>query len=400
MKNKGIITGIILIFLGFTAFILTREVIIDQPAPPQKPKPQKPVAVPASYPLTFTSGKVKLILTDFTRVPKPDNQCWAAACKEFVSLVNSANSTIDMAVFGWEDVPAVTTALQSALERGVQIRLVYDQQPYYPNTGELAALIENSVPNSNPNVLMHNKFAVFDEQKVFTGSMNFSTTGFSGFNANSVLVINSADAAKWFTQEFEQLYEGKKTAYQVRGDMQIYFSPQDKITTNHIIPLINAATRYIYVPAFIITHGGFAQSLIEAKARGVDVRVIIDATNPLGSGSKVGKLREAGVAVKTENYAGKMHSKSVIIDDKYVVIGSMNFSNSGEGKNNENVVILADAGIARFYRGYFEYLWTKIPERYLRINPRAESKWSIGSCEDGIDNNFDGKIDAADVGCQ
>jgi phosphatidylserine/phosphatidylglycerophosphate/cardiolipin synthase-like enzyme len=140
--------------------------------------------------------------------------------------------------------------------------------------------------------------------------------------------------------------------------------------------------------------------LIKAKERGVDVRVIIDATNPLGSGSKIGKLREAGVAVKTENYAGKMHSKSVIIDDKYVVIGSMNFSNSGEGRNAENVVILEDAGVAQFYRGYFEYLWAKIPERYLRMNPRAEGKWSIGSCEDGIDNNFDGKIDAADVGCQ
>ncbi len=34
-----------------------------------------------------------------------------------------------------------------------------------------------------------------------------------------------------------------------------------------------------------------------------------------------------------------------------------------------------------------------------KLNPPAESKYSIGSCTDGIDNDFDGKIDAADEGC-
>ena len=37
-------------------------------------------------------------------------------------------------------------------------------------------------------------------------------------------------------------------------------------------------------------------------------------------------LEEYGIAIKTENYAGKMHSKSMIVDDKYTIIGSMNFS--------------------------------------------------------------------------
>ena len=32
--------------------------------------------------------------------------------------------------------------------------------------------------------------------------------------------------------------------------------------------------------------------------------------------------------VKTENLAGKLHSKSMIIDDLYTIVGSMNFSKS------------------------------------------------------------------------
>ena len=58
-------------------------------------------------------------------------------------------------------------------------------------------------------MLMHNKFAIFDGKTVYTGSMNFSTTGFSGFNQNNVLIINSERIAKLYTKEFEQMFGGK-----------------------------------------------------------------------------------------------------------------------------------------------------------------------------------------------
>ena len=35
-----------------------------------------------------------------------------------------------------------------------------------------------------------------------------------------------------------------------------------------------------------------------------------------------------------------MHSKSMIIDDKFLIIGSMNFSYNGENKNDENTLVL------------------------------------------------------------
>ena len=78
----------------------------------------------------------------------------------------------------------------------------------------------------------------------------------------------------------------------------------------------------------------------------------------------------------------------------------MNFSKSGENKNDENVLIIEDTTLAKAYRGFFEYLWKKIPERYLQHSVRAEGKYSIGSCSDGIDNNYNGKIDKDDIGCK
>ena len=77
----------------------------------------------------------------------------------------------------------------------------------------------------------------------------------------------------------------------------------------------------------------------------------------------------------------------------------MNFSNSGENKNDENCLIIESPEIARFYRNYFIYLWSKIPDKWLKYNANAEGYDSIGSCSDGIDNDFDGYIDNEDTGC-
>ena len=260
-----------------------------------------------------------------------------------------------------------------------------------------------------PKILMHNKFMIFDDEKVLTGSMNFAKTGFSGFNSDCVIFINSAEIAKIYKEEFEQMLSGKfhnskstvnhKTVILYKTKVTPLFSPKDKIIINNVIPLINNAKQYIYIPAFIITHDELASTLINAKKRGVDVRLIIDATNTYASRSKVKLLRESGIPVKVENYAGKLHSKSIIIDDRYIIAGSMNFSKSGENKNDENVLIIEDERLAGYYRGFFEYLWKKIPDKYLKQGVRAEGKYSIGSCSDGIDNNFDGKIDKDDASC-
>lgn len=363
------------------------------------------------YPLVISNGSVKLYLTDLTTKLKPDNKCSSLACREILNQINLTKKSIDIALYGWDDIPEISSALKKAKARGVKIRLVYDtsDNPYYKEIKSIIPLADKTSTDT-PKILMHNKFMIFDGAKVITGSMNFAKTGFSGFNSDSVLFINSIEAAKIYEEEFEQMLEGKfhitknkvnhKTVILGNTKLTPLFSPKDKIITNNLIPLIEGAKKYIYIPAFLVTHDEMATALINAKQRGVDVKLIIDATNAYSSRSKVKMLRSAGIPVKIENYAGKIHSKSIIIDDKYIIVGSMNFSKSGENKNDENVVIIEDERLAKFYKGFFEYLWRKIPDKYLRQGVRAEGKYSIGSCSDGIDNNFDGEIDMNDPGCK
>ena len=91
--------------------------------------------------------------------------------------------------------------------------------------------------------------------------------------------------------------------------------------------------------------------------------------------------------------------KTIIIDDDYFISGSMNLTKSGEQYNDENLLIIKNKALNKNAKAFFLYLWNKIPDKYLKTNISAESKASKGSCSDGIDNDYNGKIDKADPKC-
>lgn len=367
-----------------------------------------------------SEGDIKLILTDLTTKLKPDRNCDNEVCLTVLREINSAKSSIDIAVYGWDNIPKVYDALLNAKSRGVKIRVVYDkasdaEKQYYKETETLVKIADVSNSDfvdglpAHSNQLMHNKFMILDNKTVITGSMNFSYTGLSGFNSNAIAIINSKDVSKLYKAEFEQMLSGKfhnqksklnlTNSFELgKTHLEIYFSPYDK-AMQAVIPIIDRAKSYIYIPTFLITHNDLTNALIRAKQRGVDIKIIIDANNTATRNSKHSLLRQNKIPLKTENYAGKMHSKSIIVDDKYVITGSMNFSNSGENKNDENMLIIENPQLAKFYREFFAYLWAKIPDKWLIRNARPESPDSIGSCYDGIDNDFDGLVDKMDDGC-
>ena len=361
----------------------------------------------------FYSGNIKIIVSDLTTKHKPDRNCSSDICKEILTNINNSKTSIDMAIYGYSSTPAIEKAIKDAQNRGVKIRLVYDvgakNQNIYPDTFKFVSLIastKNDGSQKDSNATMHNKFYIFDNKIVITGSANLSHTDMSGFNSNNIIVINSTNIAKIYKTEFEQMFNGNfhsakiPTANNKANNIHIYFSPQDKTISNAVLPIIENAKSYIYIPIFVITENRVVEALISAKQRGVDVRLISDALNASGKYSKIKVLRANGIPVKIENYAGKMHSKTMIVDDKYSIMGSMNFSKSGEIKNDENTIVLGNAEATKYLKRFFLYQWDRIPDKWLTGYPRAEGWESIGSCTDGIDNDYDGLTDALDPGCQ
>ncbi|MGN0018219.1 MAG: phosphatidylserine/phosphatidylglycerophosphate/cardiolipin synthase family protein [Candidatus Gastranaerophilaceae bacterium] len=373
------------------------------------------------HPKSFSISKenIKLFLTDLTTVLYPSGKCTSDFCKELVIQINNSNKSIDMALYGYTNIPDITFAIERAIKRGVQVRMVYDVNNkglnFYPDTFNMARMIVGSKgdygESDYQNSIMHNKFFIFDKKIVLTGSANISSSDVCGFNSNAIILIKSPEIAEIYEQEFNQMAENnfhnKKLKLEHKenillGDsiISVYFSPKDRTIDNILIPLINNAKKYIYIPTFIITHKPVTQALIDAKTRGVDIKIIIDATSANNKYSTHQQLRDNKILVKTENYAGKMHAKSLIIDDKYVIVGSMNLSKNGNSKNDENILVIENPNLAKYYKDFFVYQWGKISDKWLTKNASSESHDSLGSCFDGIDNDFDGKIDTEDSGCK
>ena len=367
----------------------------------------------------FKTKNLSIFFLDLNKIYSTSNGCTTSACIYLKQEINNAESSIDFAIYGINNQPEIVNALIQAQKRGVKIRWVCDYDNgninYYPDTEKLKLYLtdyntDKDYEKNNRDAIMHNKFFIFDNKKVWTGSANITGTDLTGFNANYSVLINSSDIASFYLREFEQMYNNKfhkdknsldKTTVKINDNTTILplFSPEDDIL-KYIIDEISQANQYIYIPIFFITSKKLIQPLIDAHNRGVDIKIINDATNAHNNYSIHKILRKNNIEVKTENYAGKMHMKALIIDDRISIIGSMNFTKSGNNYNDENVLLIENPEITKYLKTSFLYLWNKIPDKYLNIDPPAESVYSIGSCTDGIDNDFDGKIDTSDEGCK
>ena len=332
--------------------------------------------------------------------------------KELIKLIENAEDEILFAIYGLRGQDNILQALIEAQERGVNVKGVVDSDSrnknYYSDTKRLYEYFE--IVSDHKSYIMHNKFFIIDKSIVWTGSSNISDTGTGGYNANNALIITNENIASIYLEEFNQMFYDKKfntrkevnTYENIQTEdsvVSIYFSPKSNTYENAIKDLIVNAEEYIYIPIFYLTHKDLAQQLIKAKKRGVEIKVILDATAARNKYSTHKELREQGISVKVENFGGKMHIKSIIIDDKYIVSGSMNLTKAGNIKNDENTLVIENTKLAKRYKDYFLKLWDSIPNKYLYSDPSPESLESGQSCFDGMDNDFDHKIDMKDKVC-
>ena len=86
--------------------------------------------------------------------------------------------------------------------------------------------------------------------------------------------------------------------------------------------------------------------LIQAKDRGVEVKVIIEDGKFERSYNAFAKLKEAGVDVRLDSPLRMLHSKTVIIDRKISIIGSTNWSKAAIYHNQETSILIESEEVA------------------------------------------------------
>lgn len=308
---------------------------------------------------------------------------------QVMQFIRGARTTLDVAIYNLTH-SQITDSLIAAHRRGVRVRVVTDFNSWNDRCQQL---VDAGIPvvrgASSTSDHMHHKFIVRDSNAVLNGSYNFTWNG-ARTDRNTIAVFRSAPAmAALFTEEFEQMFvrrnfgtaktfKSRRSGNRVtigsttnRFDVTIYFSPEGGATAA-LVREIDRADTSIYFSVFTFTDRRVSDALIRAQARGVRIRGVFDSSqNSSQSASKFDILRTAGVPVRldslpgTAHFSGLLHDKIMTIDhgtnaDAIAIIGSMNFTVSGDDGNDENLVIIHRPASARSLRTHINSVFNNM----------------------------------------
>jgi len=282
----------------------------------------------------------------------PDDDCVGV----FINLTKSSENVV--CAFYDIDLPVLLGTLEN-----LSVKLVIDNKNYYDNQELLEKFEDLDIIIARKNHQMHNKFCVFNDSIVLTGSFNPTNRG-KNFNNNNIIVIHSKYLAKNYLSEFDELYNGiysggshvKHPVINLNNNqIENYFCPED--CNPHIFTdLINNADHSVYFMTFSFTHDMIGDALIDAHRRGLEVKGIFEKSQN-NKYAEFKKLDSAGIDVLWDTNPANMHNKVFIIDKKIVITGSANPSNNGLTRNDENIVVLHDEKIADEYVSEFFRLY-------------------------------------------
>ncbi len=295
-----------------------------------------------------------------------------------VALIDSAKRTLDAAVYRLAYQPVIE-ALRRACTRDVTVRVVTDQSSVEEFSAEYSQLQSLPCVTLKTDVTadarerfehtMHHKFAVIDGAVVWTGSLNWVDREFF-FDANSTLIIRDERLARVFTTEFEEMFlkdrfgqqkfDGKvftqlRTYTIGSATVGVYFTPSgapQKIVRD----AIRAAQRSIKIAMFYFTDDLLMAELAAAHTRGVQIDAVWDFRGwERFEDSEIDDALHLGIGV-VDALPGLVHHKFAVIDDKLVIVGSTNWSDSGLFNNDENLLVIESPELAAQFSQHFERL--------------------------------------------
>ncbi len=342
-----------------------------------------------------------------------------------IQRIDSAQYSIDLAIYSFDDLVLIRQALINALLRGVKLRIVYDSRTPQPLMQELINAGVRVQQRTNTSGLMHNKFFIFDGRDaspssssrkwLWGGSANITQAQFNQ-DVQNVILIQDESLCNAYTREFEEMWgshndinnssnakfgsqklDNTPHIFNINGKRyECYFSPSDDVSgkienmiqnqTNYSINFcIFSFTRYNisnrmrakYNPPLCMVRGVFDRSTNSNPTNGP----VYYEMAGLG-----GTVWNPTAKVYLDNYpiSYQFHHKYMIIDaetpssNPVVQTGSFNYTNNGQFDNDENILLIYDSLIAnQYYQEFVKRLTdaggsidvkkisSEIPESYL-----------------------------------
>jgi len=364
MKRRIAAIGSIfmVIILTIFSFILGEDLLQEYniPLPGNSTIPELPAADTDWYEIYFTDPACG------------PEETWVDGIDSYiVADILAAEARVDVAAFDL-DLESIVNALISLEKAGIPVRVVTDE-----DNSELSSinrLRRNgiSVVEDKRTGFMHNKFVVVDGRIVWTGSMNLTGSG-AYCNNNHMVRIESPRLALNYTAEMDEMYTERlfgpdspvNTANQnlIIGGVNVenYFGPEVEISPTLARTVARAEEEILFM-AFAFTDERIGEAMLGRADAGVSVRGVFERSGAESGFSYYGIMAAAALPnmqVRQDGNPRIMHHKVIIIDRETVILGSFNFSESANSRNDENVLVVHDPTFASFFVEEFETVWNE-----------------------------------------
>lgn len=130
--------------------------------------------------------------------------------REILNHINNSKISIEIAV-AWLTDHEVITALSNKLQESVSIRVILDDDDI--NKESIRNFCRLNIPTKPIppfgfcGNIMHNKFSIFDNDTVITGSYNW--TNKACYNNENIVIVINQDVARNFLLQFNKLWNQK-----------------------------------------------------------------------------------------------------------------------------------------------------------------------------------------------
>ncbi len=152
--------------------------------------------------------------------------------------------------------------------------------------------------------------------------------------------------------------------------MSLYLSRENDRLEEVLVSLYGDVQKggYIWIVTSALTHPALARALVQAKKRGVDVRLIADRgkLDTRRDQTAMYNLKRQGILIKVNRFSGVVRLEASIVNDQYVVVGSYDYGSTetrtplGIRVDEENLLVIpaaVDKLLLQQYKDAFERMW-------------------------------------------
>ncbi len=249
----------------------------------------------------------------------------------------------------------IKEALVKAHKRWIDIKIVIEHSPYLAvnlNQKHFKQLQEKWVnivwSNAKNYALNHSKIMLIDDELILS-SGNFTYSTFA-HNRDLFLITRDKNIVNIFTKIFNKDFEGER--FQIYDDSIILSPDYSRIKFEKMIMW---AEKNIKIYAQYLKDKKLFNIIQKKVKQWIKVEIILSKNwYKEYVKEKVGSAGLQTLQVSVINNKAKMHSKAIAIDDKYLFIGSVNFSSPSMDSNREMWLLLTNKKILEKFLEVFK----------------------------------------------